>query len=146
MFSFGLYAHIFYISFIPHLSAYSLKLFGNVILYGNCFLSKTLLVTLFLLEYKYKQITLAIAYLLFWGRKRLLYHIYVITILKIVNWLFHLMETQISLTMGNPSSITALPSDNKNNHLIVKLLFWVSIGDFAINHNIIWELKSDKYL
>ena len=138
MFSFGLYAHIFYISFIPHLSAYSLKLFRNVILYGNCFLSKTLLVTLFLLEYKYKEIALAI--------QRIPYHIHVIMMLKIVNWLFHLMKIQISLTMETPSSITTFPSNNKNNHLIVKLLFWVSIGDFAINHNITWELKSDKYL
>ena len=97
MFSFGLYAHIFYISFIPHLSPYSLKLFRNVILYGNCFLSKTLLVTLYLLEYKYKEITLAIGYLLL--SQRILCYINVMMILKIQNRFDHLMETKISLTM-----------------------------------------------
>ena len=145
MFSFGLYAHIFYISFIPHLSPYSLKLFGNVILYGNCFLSKTLLVTLFLLEYKYKEIALAIEYLLLW-RHNESYIIYMLWWFKNTKLIISFNRGTHFSNNGNPSSITALPSDKINNHLIVKLLFWVFIGDFAINHNIIWELKSDKYL
>ena len=39
-FPLGCRHNIFYISFVLLLSAYNLKLLGNVILYGNCFLSK----------------------------------------------------------------------------------------------------------